>query len=58
MLAAPVKQSGCSPRPRYNDLWIAAQAIEHEYTLLALNAEDFRGLPRLRLALLSPKTLA
>ncbi len=27
--AAGLKQSGRSPRPRYNDLWIAAQAIEH-----------------------------
>lgn len=29
MLAAAVKQSGRSPWPRYNDLWIATQAIEH-----------------------------
>jgi len=29
LLAAAVKQSGRSPRPRYNDLWIAAQAIEN-----------------------------
>ena len=27
ILAASVRQSGRSPRPRYNDLWIAAQAI-------------------------------
>jgi len=29
VLAAAVKHAGRSPRPRYNDLWIAAQAIEH-----------------------------
>ncbi len=29
VLAAAVKQAGRSPRPHYNDLWIAAQAIEH-----------------------------
>lgn len=52
VLAAAVKQSGRSPRPRYNDLWIAAQAIEHGHTLLTLNASDFAGLPGLRLAAL------
>ena len=49
VLAAAVKQAGRSPRPRYNDLWIAAQAIEHGYALLTLNASDFAWLPGLRL---------
>jgi hypothetical protein len=49
VLAASVKQLGRSPRPRYNDLWIAAQAIEHGYGLLTLNVADFAGLPGLRL---------
>ena len=53
VLAAAVKQAGRSPRPRYNDLWIAAQAIEHGYALLTLNARDFEGLPGLRLVTLS-----
>lgn len=52
VLAAAVKLSGRSPRPRYNDLWIAAQAIEHSYLLLTLNASDFAGLPGLRIATL------
>lgn len=55
VLAAAVKQSGRSPRPRYNDLWIAAQAIEHGYLLLTLNTSDFEGLPGLQLAALSRK---
>ena len=54
VLAAAVKQTGRPPRPRHNDLWIAAQAIEHGYALLTLNARDFEGLPGLRLASLSP----
>ena len=54
VLAAAVKQADRSPRPRYNDLWIAAQAIEHGYALLTLNPRDFGGLPGLRLATLSP----
>lgn len=55
VLAAAVKQAGRSPRPRYNDLWIAAQAIEHGFSLLTLNAADFMGLPGLRLVTLAPK---
>jgi predicted nucleic acid-binding protein len=58
LLAAAVKQSGRSPRPRYNDLWIAAQAIEHGYILLTLNTGDFADLPGLRIATLSPKSQA
>ena len=53
VLAAAVKQAGRSPRPRYNDLWIAAQAIEHGYALLTLNPRGFEGLPGLRLVTLS-----
>ena len=52
VLAAAVKQAGRSPRPRYNDLWIAAQAIEHGYVLLTLNPTDFACLPGLRLVTL------
>ena len=54
VLAATVKQSGGSPRPRYNDLWLAAQAIEHGYELLTLNTRDFEDLPGLRLTSLQP----
>jgi len=49
VLAAAVKQAGRSPRPRYNDLWIAAQAIEHGHTLMTVNLADFADLPGLRL---------
>ena len=58
LLAAAVKQSGRSPRARYNDLWIAAQAIEHGHILLTLNTGDFADLPGLRTATLSPKSQA
>ncbi len=47
-LVASVKHAGRSPRPRYNDLWIAAQAIEHSYVLLTNNVTDFVDLPGLR----------
>ncbi|MBL0041915.1 MAG: type II toxin-antitoxin system VapC family toxin [Xanthomonadales bacterium] len=49
VLAATVRRAGRSPRPRYNDLWIAAQAIEHGYALFTLNEQDFAGLPGLQL---------
>ncbi|MBX3692521.1 PIN domain-containing protein [Dokdonella sp.] len=49
MLAAAVKRTGRSPRPRYNDLWLAAQAIEHGYAVLTRNARDFADLPGLRI---------
>ena len=49
VLAAAVKHAGRSPRPRYNDLWIASQAIEHGYSLLTTNTNDFTGLPGLKL---------
>ena len=55
VLAAAVKQAGRSPRPRYNDLWIAAQAIEYGHTLLTLNARDFSGLPGLLVTTLELK---
>lgn len=58
VLAAAVKQTGRSPRPRNNDLWIAAQAIEHGYVLLTLNISDFVDLPGLRLVTLSRKSQA
>jgi predicted nucleic acid-binding protein len=48
-LAASLRQSGRSPRPRYNDLWIAAQAVENEHALLTRNPADFSGLPGLQL---------
>jgi predicted nucleic acid-binding protein len=50
VLAAAVRQAGRSSRPRYNDLWIAAQAIEQGYVRLTLNTDDFAGLPGLRRA--------
>lgn len=57
VLAAAVKQAGRSPRPRCNDLWIAAQAIEHGFVLLTLNTNDFVGLPGLRLKTISANGL-
>lgn len=48
LLCASVKAAGRSPRPRMNDLWIAAQAIENGYALMTLNQRDFADLPGLQ----------
>jgi predicted nucleic acid-binding protein len=58
MLAAAVRKAGRSPGPRCNDLWIAAQAIEHGYALLTINPKDFSGLPGLRLLTLQGRSTA
>jgi len=50
ILAAYMKQSGRSPRTRVNDLWIAAQAMENDSSLLTANLKDFEGLPGLRVS--------
>ena len=47
--AVAVKPADRSPRPSYNALWIAAQAIARGHTVLMLNRDDFSGLPGLRL---------
>ena len=44
LLAIMMKHAGRNPRPRYNDLWIAAQAHEHRLALLTSNPDDFRSL--------------
>ena len=56
LLAAAIKHSGRSPRPRYNDLWIAAQAIENGHSLLTLNSNDFIDLPGLEIVSIVPST--
>ena len=53
LLCASLKQAGRSPRPRYNDLWIAAQAIENSFVLLTLNGKDFANMPGLQLKVLN-----
>lgn len=45
IVATALKASGRSPRTRYNDMWIAAQALENDYSILTLNPGDFTGIP-------------
>jgi len=41
--------SGRATRHRIQDLWIAAQAIQHGFSLLTRNAKDFSDIPGLDL---------
>jgi predicted nucleic acid-binding protein len=49
-LAASLKTSGKTHRPRIQDLWLASQAIQHNCTLLTRNLHDFSDIPGLRIA--------
>ena len=55
LLATMMKVAGRNPRPRYNDLWIAAQAHEHHRPLLTSNPDDFRALDVIEI-IEAPKT--
>ena len=49
-IAAAVLQQGAGHRHRTQDLWLAAQAIQHDLNFLTRNERDFRDIPGLRLA--------
>jgi len=49
-LAARLKLSGKTHRPRIQDIWLASQAIQHGFTLLTRSVRDFGDIPGLRIA--------
>jgi predicted nucleic acid-binding protein len=49
-LAAQLKTSGKTHRPRIQDIWLASQAIQHGFTLLTRNLHDFEDIPGLQVA--------
>lgn len=46
-LAAQLKTSGKTHRPRVQDLWLASQAVQHGFKLLTRNLGDFNDIPGL-----------
>jgi predicted nucleic acid-binding protein len=46
-LAAKLNQAGRGADFRIQDLWLAAQAVERNFTLLTANAKDFQDIPDL-----------
>lgn len=51
-LVAGLKLSGKGYRRRVQDLWLASQAVQHGFTLLTRNANDFLDIPALEVAII------
>lgn len=49
-IAAEAAQRGRGHEFRVQDMWLASQAIQHNFKLLTLNARDFRDISGLQLA--------
>ena len=49
MIAAQLTQTGRGADFRIQDLWLAAQSIQRDFTLLTANEKDFKDLPGLKL---------
>ena len=47
-LAAQLTKAGRTHDFRVQDLWLAAQAVHRDFTLLTANEKDFRDIPGLR----------
>jgi len=52
-LAAKLRKTGRDPNVRVNDLWLAAQAVQRDFTLLTTNPKDFRDIQGLRMVALA-----
>ena len=48
MVAAKLTQTGRGADFRIQDLWLAAQAIQRDFTVLTSNAKDFKDVPGLK----------
>lgn len=54
-IAAELKKARRDPHVRVNDLWLAAQAIQRNLTLLTSNPRDFADIPGLTMVALPPR---
>ncbi|WP_049780598.1 hypothetical protein [Nitrosococcus halophilus] len=50
-LAAQIRTSGRAIRYRVQDLWLASQAVQHNFKLLPHNEGDFKDIPGLDLVI-------
>ncbi len=48
MIAAKLTQAGRGAEFRIQDLWLASQAIQRDFTVLTANAKDFKDVPGLK----------
>ena len=51
-LCASLKKAGKDHKYRIQDLWLASQAIQHQYKLVTHNEKDFKDIPGLDLVIL------
>jgi len=49
VLAARLIQAGRGHEFRVQDVWLAAQAVQKNFTLITANAKDFQDIPNLKL---------
>jgi predicted nucleic acid-binding protein len=47
-IAAKLDQAGRGANFRIQDLWLAAQAVQRDFTLLTANIKDFKDVPGLK----------
>jgi len=47
-MAARLKKMGRPHNVRVQDLWLASQAVQRDFTLLTANEKDFRDIPDLK----------
>lgn len=48
MTAARLTRAGRGADFRIQDVWLASQAIQHDFTVLTANAKDFKDVPGLK----------
>lgn len=53
MLAARLRKAGRDPDVRINDLWLAAQAIQHDCRLLTFNGKAFADIEGVRVVVVT-----
>ena len=51
-LAAKLEKAGLDRNVRIKDLWLAAQAIQRDFTLLTSNPRDFKDIQGLKVVAL------
>ena len=56
IVAAKLRKAGRDPHIRINDLWLVAQAVQHDFRLLTSNAKDFADIPGLQMVVVNVRT--
>ena len=53
LLAGKLEQAGRGSNFRIQDLWLASQAVQRNFTLLTANPKDFQDIPGLKLVIVN-----